>query len=111
MDLICEYIPLVVQILGSKVTSDVLEAINFLSKCASFGISAAQPGVQRSLGLVWSGDATVRKAVLDVHVQLYLDSQEEVCVCVTAVVLVECRFHGYRVMWVEPGPWPTIWWR
>ncbi len=78
VEAINKHIPLVVQMLGSKVTTDALEAINFLSKCASFGIPAAVLGVQRSLGLVWSGDPTVRKAVLDVHVQLYLDPDEEV---------------------------------
>ncbi len=78
VETINKHIPLVVQMLGSKVTTDALEAINFLSKCASFGIPAAIPGVQRSLGLVWSGDSSVRKAVLDVHIQLYLDPGNEV---------------------------------
>ena len=86
LDTLCEHIPVVVQMLGSKVTSDIQEAINFLSTCASFGIAPAHDGVQRSLGLVWSGDPAVRKAVLDVHVKLYLNSDlqvsyQQLCVC------------------------------
>lgn len=60
-------------------TSDVQEAVNFLSTCACFGMASAHAGVQRSLGLVWSSDPAIRKAVLNVHVKLYLSSGLEVC--------------------------------
>lgn len=70
-------IPVVCQLLGSKNTSDVLEAIQFFVTAVEFGVSAAVTGVRRMMVLIWSQEATVRDAVVDAYRALYLEPKDK----------------------------------
>ncbi|GFR90044.1 condensin complex subunit 1 [Elysia marginata] len=67
-----ECIPIICQLLGSKNTTDILEAINFLVTATEFGVVAATAGVRKMMVLVWSQEQTVREAVTGAYRQLYL---------------------------------------
>ncbi|XP_035829509.1 condensin complex subunit 1, partial [Aplysia californica] len=70
-------IPVICQLLGSKNSSDVLEAVQFFVTAVQFGVSAAQVGVRRMLVLVWSQEQTVREAVVEAYRTLYLQPKEK----------------------------------
>ncbi|CAL1534663.1 unnamed protein product [Lymnaea stagnalis] len=70
-------IPVVCQLLGSKNTTDVLEAIHFFVTAVEFGVSAAVVGVRRMMVLIWSQEATVRDAVVDAYRTLYLEPKDK----------------------------------
>ena len=73
--MMAECIPVTVQLLGSKVTSDVLEALEFLSTAFEFGVLGSGEGVRRGLVLVWSKEQQVREAVVAAYVRLYLNPE------------------------------------
>ena len=58
---------MVCQLLCSKQTSDILEAIEFFVTAFEFEVSGAINGVKRMLSLVWSSEADVKKAVVDAY--------------------------------------------
>lgn len=69
-----EAIPLLCQLLGSKSSTDVMEAVDFFVAAQQFGLSAAMQGVRKMLMLMWSKEESVRQAVVDAYHQLYLQA-------------------------------------
>ena len=67
-----ECVPIAIQLLGSKVVSDVLEALEFLSVCVEFAVRGSSAGLRRALVLVWSPEAAVREALLSAYLRLYM---------------------------------------
>ena len=66
-------IPVICQLLGSKTTSDVSEAINFFVTAYEFGLTNAIFGVRRMLVLIWSRDSAIKDSVVEAYKGLYLD--------------------------------------
>ena len=66
---------MVCQLLGSRVTTDVLEAVNFFVSSFEFGVSHAIVGVRQMLALVWSKEPTIKEAVVCAYKRLYLKSE------------------------------------
>lgn len=65
-------IPIAVELMRSKVVSDVLESIEFLCVAERFRISGSTEAISKSLPLVWSQDERLRNAVVSAYVHLYL---------------------------------------
>lgn len=65
-------IPIAVELMRSKVVSDVLESIEFLCVAKRFGFDGATEAISKSLPLVWSQDERLRNAVVSTYVRLYL---------------------------------------
>ena len=63
------------QLLGSKVISDVLESLEFLSTAFEFEVRGSQEGVRKALALVWSREQQVKDAVVTAYVRLYLNRE------------------------------------
>ena len=61
------------QLMGSKIISDVLESMSFLSRARSFGLAEAETGLRKMLALVWSHEKAVRERVLATFKDLYID--------------------------------------
>ena len=57
--IIQESLPVVVQLLGSKHTTDILEAIDFFVSAFEFGLINAMLGVRKMLALIWSTEVKV----------------------------------------------------
>lgn len=72
--LLSRCVPLAVEMMRSKVVSDVLESVEFLCVARQFWIDGAQEAVSKSLALVWSQDERLRNAVVSAYVRLYLTS-------------------------------------
>lgn len=68
-------IPLLCQLLTSKTTSDVLEAIHFYVTAYEFGVNNAIVGVRKMLVLIWSKEASVKDAVVSAYKRLYVTPQ------------------------------------
>ena len=68
-------IPVAVQLLGSKVISDVLESLEFLSVAFEFQVCGSREGVRKALALVWSREQQVKDAVVNMYVRLYFNPQ------------------------------------
>ena len=64
-------VPTATQLLGSKVASDVLEALEFLSTAEQFSLSGASEGMKKAMVLVWSRDENIRKALINTYVKIY----------------------------------------
>ena len=69
---------MVAMLLGSKQSTDILEAIDFFVSAFEFGVQNSMLGVRRMLSLIWSGEATIREAVVAAYKRLYI----EVCISV-----------------------------
>ena len=81
-------VPIISQLLGSKISSDVTEAIEFFMTASSFQVdnsilglfhllmnmcvSIAIAGVRKMLALMWSKDASIRDSVMNAYKILYL---------------------------------------
>ena len=65
-------VPMAVEMMRSKVVSDVLESIEFICVAKLFGIDGAERAISKSLSLVWSQDERLRNAVVSTYVRLYL---------------------------------------
>ncbi len=52
-------------LLQSKTTSDVTEAIQFLCKCHQFGVESSLEGVKKMVKLVWSREQSVKDYVIE----------------------------------------------
>lgn len=65
-------VPVAVEMLRSKVASDVLESLEFLCCAYVFEIEGAKEAISKCLPLVWSQDERLRNAVLSTYVRLYL---------------------------------------
>ena len=72
-----ECVPIVTQLLGSKVATDVLESLEFLSVAFEFSLCGADAGLRRALVLVWSPEAQVREAIVNTYLKLYMNPKVE----------------------------------
>lgn len=70
-------VPMAVEMMRSKVASDVLESIEFICVAKLFGIDGAEKAISKSLSLVWSQDERLRTAVVSTYVRLYLTNHEQ----------------------------------
>jgi len=70
-------LPVVAMLLGSKQSTDILEAIDFFVSAFEFGVQNSMLGVRRMLSLIWSGEATIREAVVAAYKRLYIESERE----------------------------------
>lgn len=75
IQMMTDCIPVAVQLLGSKVISDILESLEFLSTAFEFQVQGSQEGVRKALALVWSREQQVKDAVVTAYVRLYLNQQ------------------------------------
>ena len=66
-------LPTVCLLLGSKHTTDILEAVNFFVSAFEFGVLNAMMGVRQMLALIWSREPTVKEAVVNAYRKLYID--------------------------------------
>lgn len=74
---ISECLPLASQLLGSKVNSDVIEALEFLAVAQEFNIACSRESIRKALVLVWSSEQTVRELVMKVYIRLYLSPLQD----------------------------------
>eukprot|EP01138_Halocafeteria_seosinensis_P000945 gb/GECG01000968.1/.p1 GENE.gb/GECG01000968.1/~~gb/GECG01000968.1/.p1 ORF type:complete len:1486 (+),score=236.86 gb/GECG01000968.1/:1-4458(+) len=65
-------IPTVSKLLGSKTSSDVLEAISFLRRARAFSIPSADGALSKMLTLIWTSEKSVKEAILDAFIIEYL---------------------------------------
>lgn len=65
-------VPVVCQLLFSKVSSDVLEAIDFFVTGCETGVRTSQGGIRRMLSLVWSKEQGIKQAVVEAYKRVYL---------------------------------------
>merc|ERR1719458_1782467 len=70
-------LPVVAMLLGSKQSTEILEAIDFFVSAFEFGVQNSMLGVRRMLSLIWSGEATIREAVVAAYKRLYIESERE----------------------------------
>ena len=80
--------PLAVELLKSKLTSDVLEAMEFLRVCQLFHIEGADEGIGKCLSLVWSQDEHVRGGVVSTYNSIYFAATD----CSSS------KQHGHKVL-------------
>ncbi|CAB4059470.1 YCS4 [Lepeophtheirus salmonis] len=66
-------LPIMCQLLGSKQSTDILEAIDFFVTAFEFGILNAMMGVRKMLSLIWSNESVVKEAVVKAYRRLYID--------------------------------------
>ncbi|XP_071502768.1 condensin complex subunit 1-like [Diadema antillarum] len=66
-------VPTVCELLSSKQTTDILEAVGFFVTAQEFGVSNAGEGVRRMLALIWSKEQSIKDAVVGAYKRLYLD--------------------------------------
>nr|XP_045604996.1 condensin complex subunit 1-like [Procambarus clarkii] len=71
--LIHKGLPVVCQLMGSKIVSDVLEAVSFFVTAFEFGLLNAMTGVRRMLALVWSKEQGIKTAVVEAYQRLYIN--------------------------------------
>jgi len=64
---------IIAQLMGSKIISDVLQAMDFLARARAFGLEAAESGLRKMLALVWSNEQTVKDKVIATFKELYID--------------------------------------
>lgn len=67
-------IPIICQLLGSKMNSDVMEAIDFFVTSYEFGVVHAMAGITKMLSLVWSREQAVKDAVVGAYKRIYVES-------------------------------------
>lgn len=65
------------QLLGSKVSSDILEAIDFFISANEFGLADVDQGTRKMLALIWSRDGAVKEAVVNAYRMLYIEPRQE----------------------------------
>ena len=65
------------QLLGSKVSTDILETIDFFISANEFNLSDIEEDTRKMLALIWSRDAAVREAVVNAYRKLYIEPREE----------------------------------
>jgi condensin complex subunit 1 len=66
------------ELLGSSVTTDALEAIQFMVIALEFKLEPAKTAVRAMLALVWSKEASVQKAALEAFRTLWLTPASDV---------------------------------
>ncbi|CAH1774609.1 unnamed protein product [Owenia fusiformis] len=65
-------IPVICQLLGSKNTTDILEAMEFFVTAFEFGVSNSMLGIRRMLALIWSKEQSVKDSLVVAYKRLYL---------------------------------------
>jgi condensin complex subunit 1 len=75
VQLVSSAVPMICQLLHSRQTTDVIEAIDFFTSAYQFGMAEALVGGQQMLVLVWSQDQAVRDAVAVAYKKLYLNTE------------------------------------
>ncbi|XP_052287084.1 condensin complex subunit 1-like isoform X2 [Dreissena polymorpha] len=68
-------IPVIAQLLGSKTSTDVMEAVEFFVTGFEFGLTSTMIGIRRMLPLIWSKEAGIKEAVVSAYKRLYLTPQ------------------------------------
>lgn len=68
LSLICEF-------MQSKVTTDVLEAIDFFVAAFEFGVRGAVVGVKQMFNLVWTKENAIKDAVVNAYRHLYFKTE------------------------------------
>ena len=81
-------VPIAAQLLGSKLVTDVLESLEFLAAAREFGLSGGQAGIRKALALVWSSESSIRDAVKNIYIRLYLSSNKELSVPIRDAAIV-----------------------
>ena len=66
-------VPVLSQMLRSKVASDKLETIDYFIAAHEFGVAQSEEGIRRMANLIWSRDPVVKKAVVGAFERLYID--------------------------------------
>ena len=93
-------LPVVAMLLGSKQSTDILEAIDFFVSAFEFGVQNSMLGVRRMLSLIWSGEATIREAVVAAYKRLYIE------VCVSAILNNNFNMTNCFLKLTSPGSGP-----
>ena len=70
-------IPLATQLLGSKMSTDIHEALEFLAAAQEFELPGAREGIRKSLLLMSSSEQAIRELVVSVYVRLYLSPSKD----------------------------------
>ncbi len=70
-------IPQICSMLGSRMSSDVLEAINFFVMANAFDLPSANDGTKKSLSLVWHSDVAIRDAASKSFTQTFVTGMQE----------------------------------
>ena len=70
-ELLVKAVVLVSQLLSSKATTDVLEAIDFLVTARQMGVESSEAGVRNMLALVWTTEPAVKESLVTAYNTLY----------------------------------------
>ena len=70
-----ESIPIMCQLLWSKTSTDVLEAVDFFVSGFEAGVTACLIGIRRMLSLIRSKEPSVKSAVVDAYKRIYLNAK------------------------------------
>eukprot|EP01039_Chlorochromonas_danica_P002532 gene2532-2773_t len=65
-------LPRITSLLGSKITSDVVESLHFLVQAVHFRVEGAMQCFAKTFALVWHGEAAVRQEVVHAFQTVYL---------------------------------------
>ena len=72
MEEISKCLPLSAQLLGSKLITDVSEALQFLAAATQFELPSSQQYINKSLVLSWSSEQSIKDLLMSIYVRLYL---------------------------------------
>ena len=75
-NIIINAMPKLLDMLMSKVNSDVNEAVDFFTSAYMFGICNMESGLRQMLFLVWSNDQEKRDVVTDAYKRVLLTSDQ-----------------------------------
>lgn len=64
------------QLLGSKLSSDILGSLELLSTAYQFDIKGSRESIRKSLVLIWSPEQSVRDMLVNTYIKLYFTSNE-----------------------------------
>ncbi|PRP82720.1 hypothetical protein PROFUN_09982 [Planoprotostelium fungivorum] len=70
--------PVIAQILSSKNSTEIQDAIQFFVTCHDFKIQKATSGVRKMMSLVWSSEAGIKEKVIQACRQLYIKEKADV---------------------------------
>ena len=70
-------IPLVSELLLSRYSTDVGEAIDFFVSAYQFGVKDAIYGVRKLILLIWSQEKSIRDSAITAYKRIYLDTESE----------------------------------
>ncbi|XP_049860185.1 condensin complex subunit 1-like [Schistocerca gregaria] len=76
VELMNKALPVICSLLTSMQTTDIVEAIEFITSAYQFGLSQAENSMRELLTLVLSGNESVLSAVSEAYYQVYLKTEE-----------------------------------